>query len=110
MMMKSDLSSQTYTSVWDALEDTPEAAEHMKLKSGMMIALEQQIAAKSWTEEDAAQRMKISLSRMADLVQGEFDQFSLDELLNMLVGAGLRLHFTISEAAASPQKSPPAAK
>lgn len=109
MMMKSDLPNQTYSNVWDALEDTPEAAEHMKLKSGLMLALEQQIAAKSWTEEDAAQRMKISLLRMADLTQGEIDKFSLDELLDMLVGAGLRLHFTISEAGAVSEEPSPGA-
>jgi predicted XRE-type DNA-binding protein len=33
--------SETYTSVWDALEDSPEMAEDMKLRSKLMIDLQE---------------------------------------------------------------------
>jgi predicted XRE-type DNA-binding protein len=87
------------------LEDTPEAAERMKLRSELMIAREQQVTAKSWTGEEAAQRMGVSASRMSDLIKGAIDLFSLDDLVSMLVEAGLRLHITVSEADAPAQQA-----
>ncbi|MEY2873455.1 MAG: hypothetical protein RLZZ373_826, partial [Pseudomonadota bacterium] len=30
------MSDQSFTSVWDAIEDTPEEAENMKLRSALM--------------------------------------------------------------------------
>ncbi len=33
------MSSERFASVWDAIEDTPEAAENMKLRSALMISL-----------------------------------------------------------------------
>ena len=35
--------SESFTSVWDAIEDTPEEAENMKLRSMLMIALKRHI-------------------------------------------------------------------
>ena len=33
------MSNEQFTSVWDAIEDTPEEAENMKLRSGLMVGL-----------------------------------------------------------------------
>ena len=33
------MSNQRFASVWDAIEDTPEEAENMKLRSVLMTAL-----------------------------------------------------------------------
>ena len=35
------MSNERFTSAWDAVEDTPEDAENMKLRSTLMIALKQ---------------------------------------------------------------------
>ena len=37
------MSNETFDSVWDAIEDTAAEAENMKLRSGLMMALEQHI-------------------------------------------------------------------
>ena len=33
------MSNEKFANVWDAIEDTPEEAENMKLRSGLMMAL-----------------------------------------------------------------------
>ena len=33
------MSKKQFSSVWDAIEDTPEEAENMKLRSSLMMAL-----------------------------------------------------------------------
>jgi len=37
------MNKQRFTSVWDAIEDTPEQAANMKLRSVLMIALKDRI-------------------------------------------------------------------
>ena len=39
------MSNQRFVSVWDAIEDTPEAAENMKLRSILITALKNHITA-----------------------------------------------------------------
>ena len=34
------MTNETFASVWDAIEDTPPEAENMKLRSALMMALE----------------------------------------------------------------------
>ena len=43
------MSNEVFASVWDAIEDTAAEAENMKLRSVLMMALEQHIHAKGWT-------------------------------------------------------------
>ena len=39
------MTDEAFESVWDAVEDTPAEAENMKLRSSLMIALKEHIAA-----------------------------------------------------------------
>jgi len=39
------MTAQIFESVWDALEDTPGEAENMKLRSNLMIAISEAVAA-----------------------------------------------------------------
>ncbi len=49
------MSNETFANVWDAIENTAAEAENMKLRSILMMALEQHIrAAKGWTQTEAA--------------------------------------------------------
>ena len=47
---------QQFSSVWDAIEDTPEEAENMKLRSGLMMALQKYLTR---TEVSQAQAAKL---------------------------------------------------
>ena len=54
------MSKQRFESVWDAIEDTPAEAEKMKLRSALMMALEQHIKAQGWSQAEAARLLDFS--------------------------------------------------
>ncbi len=91
--------TETYASVWDAIEDTPGEAENMKLRSLLMMALEQHICAKGWAQGEAARRLGVTQPRISDLLRGKISLFSLDTLVNMAVAAGLHVEMHVLEAA-----------
>jgi hypothetical protein len=43
------ISEERFSSVWDAIEDTPVEAENLKLRSALMIALKEHIERQGWT-------------------------------------------------------------
>ena len=93
------MSNQTFTSVWNAIENTPAEAENMRLRSQLMMALEQHIRAKGWTQAEAAQRLGVTQPRVSDLLRRKISLFALDTLVNMVAAAGLHVEIHVSEAA-----------
>lgn len=93
------MSGDRYKSVWDAIEDTPEAAENMRLRATLMMALEENIRRKRWTQAEAARRLGVTQPRVSDLVRGKVDLFSLDALVNMAVASGLQVDLRVADAA-----------
>jgi predicted XRE-type DNA-binding protein len=93
------MSSETFASVWDAIEETPAEAENMKLRSALMIALEKHIRARGWTQAEAARRLGVTQPRVSDLLRGKINLFGLDTLVNMVAVAGLRVEVRVLDAA-----------
>lgn len=93
------MSNETFTSVWDAIENTSAEAENMKLRSKLMLALEQHIRAKGWTQAEAARKLGVTQPRVSDLLRGKISLFALDTLVNMVAAAGLHVEIRVSEAA-----------
>ncbi|PSM16314.1 XRE family transcriptional regulator [Nitratireductor sp. StC3] len=93
------MSNETFASVWDAIEDTPAEAENMKLRSTLMVALEQHIRAKGWTQAEAARQLGVTQPRVSDLLRGKINLFTLDTLVNMLVAVGLHVEVSVRKAA-----------
>ena len=93
------MSNETFDSVWDAIEDTAAEAENMKLRSGLMMALEQHITQQGWTQDEAAKRLGVTQPRVSDLMRGKIHLFSLDTLVNMVVAAGLHIEMRVLAAA-----------
>lgn len=93
------MSNETFDSVWDAIEDTAAEAEHMKLRSTLMMALEKQIKQQGWTQAEAARRLGVTQPRISDLMRGKIDLFGLDTLVNMAVAAGLHVEMRVLKAA-----------
>jgi len=85
------MSNETFASVWDAIEDTAAEAENMKLRSALMMALEQHIRTKGRTQTEAARRLGVTQPRVSDLLRGKINLFALDTLVNMVAAAGLHV-------------------
>ena len=93
------MSDDSFSSVWDAIEDTPAEAENMKLRSALMMALEEHIRAQGWTQTEAARRLSVTQPRVSDLLRGKIHLFGLDTLVNMVAAAGLHIEMHVAKAA-----------
>ena len=91
------MKNQQFDSVWDAIEDTPEAAQNMTLRCDLMIALEQYIKRNKMSQAQAARLFGVTQPRVSDLVRGKIDLFSLDSLINMAVAAGMKIELRITQ-------------
>ncbi|WP_374367279.1 helix-turn-helix domain-containing protein [Piscinibacter sp.] len=93
------MSKQRFASVWDAIEDTPEQAENMKLRAMLMTALKDRIAHSGLSQAQAAELFGVTQPRVSDLVRGKISLFGLDALVNMATAAGLHVELRVREAA-----------
>ena len=93
------MSNEQFASVWDAIEDTPEEAENMKLRSGLMMALKAHLAHTGLSQSQAAKLFGVTQPRISDLMRGKINLFGLDALVNMAAAAGLHVEMRVLEAA-----------
>lgn len=93
------MSDQRFASVWDAIEDTPEAAENMKLRSILMTALKKHLSRTEMSQAEAAKLLGVTQPRISDLTRGKINLFALDALVNMAVAAGLHIELRVLQAA-----------
>jgi predicted XRE-type DNA-binding protein len=93
------MKTKTFANVWDALSDSPEEAATMKIRSNVMIAVNDAILAWNTTQARAATRLGITQPRLNDLLQGKINKFSLDALLTLAARAGLKVKINIRNAA-----------
>lgn len=90
-----------FDSVWEAIGDSPEDAENMKLRAELMDALRRQIDVYGWRQTDAAQHLGVTQPRVSDLMRGRLSLFSLDTLINMASAAGLSVEMRLTPIAAT---------
>jgi predicted XRE-type DNA-binding protein len=74
-------------------------AQHLLVRSDLMIRLEQLITARGLTQKAAAMLLGVSQPRISDLVRGRIDRFSADTLIEMLGRAGVSVRVTTGKAA-----------
>ncbi|MEQ6886675.1 XRE family transcriptional regulator [Salicola sp. Rm-C-2C1-2] len=89
--------SQRFNSVWDALEDSPEQAENMKLRAELMTQIRQYVESLNMTQQAAAKSLGLTQPRLNELLHGRLDRFSLDKLVNVLARAGKHVTVTVSD-------------
>ena len=90
-----------FDNIWDAIEDTSESAENMKLRSELMMALSEHLERSRLNTAQAARVFGVTQPRIADLMHGKITLFSLDSLVSMATAAGLHveIHVRVMEAA-----------
>lgn len=82
-------SKQRFTSVWDAIEDTPQEAASMRARSTLMMHIVELIRQQGMTQAQAAALFGLTQPRISDLMRGKVSLFSLDALIDMASTAGL---------------------
>jgi len=93
------MSNERFDNVWDAIEDTPEEAENMKLRSNLMLALKDHISRTGLSQSQAAKLFGVTQPRISDLMRGKINLFGLDALVNMAAAAGLHVEMHVRDAA-----------
>jgi len=89
------MAGQRFTSVWDAIEDTPQQAASMRALAELMRALLAWIESAGLNQGEAANLLGVTQPRISDLVRGRIKLFSLDTLMDMASTAGLSPHVEI---------------
>ena len=90
---------QSFSNVWDALENSPAEAVSMIMRSNLLIAIEQRVRSWQVTQAEAARRLGITQPRLNDLLRGRIMNFSLEALISLAGQAGLKVRLDIAEAA-----------
>jgi predicted XRE-type DNA-binding protein len=90
---------QNFDDAWSALEENPEEAINMRMRSNLLIAIEQEVRGWELTQAAAARRLHTTQPRLNDLLRGRVDKFSLDMLVNLARQAGLNVRLDIAKAA-----------
>lgn len=93
------MKNQRYTSVWDAIEGTPEETENMKLRSALMMALKDHIVRAKLSQAQAAELFRVTQPRVSDLMRGKINLFAIDTLVNMAAAAGMHVEMRVRKAA-----------
>jgi predicted XRE-type DNA-binding protein len=91
---------EVFDNVWDALEPSPVEAANMKMRSDLMIAIQEAVAGWGLTQAGAAKRLAVTQPRLNDLLRGRISKFSLDALVALAARAGLALRIEITRPAA----------
>ncbi len=89
---------ESFANVWQALEDTPEQAANMEVRSCLMMELARIIRENGWTQTEAAEHCGVTQPCIDDLLRGRIDRFSLDALVNMSARLGQRVRLELEPA------------
>lgn len=69
----------------------------MKMRSKLLIAIEQKVREWNVTRAVAARRLGITQQRLNDLLRGKINKFSLDTLIGIASKADLRVRMQIAK-------------
>ena len=86
---------RTTRNVFGDLGLPPEEAEHLKIRSNLMIELTKLIRIRGLTQARAAKLFDVSQPRVSDLMRGKIDRFSIDTLVEMLGHAGAHVSLRV---------------
>ncbi|BBL35774.1 hypothetical protein Nstercoris_02050 [Nitrosomonas stercoris] len=92
--------SEKFESVWDAIENTPQQATSMKMRSQLLIILQKHLKNSGLTQSKAAKLLGVTQPRISDLMRGKIDLFSLESLIDMVASIGLKVEISVEEDAA----------
>lgn len=71
-------------------------AENLKIRAGLMLAIEEWVRERGLTQQHAAALLGTTQPRVSDVMRGKIDQFTIDSLVNMLSHAGLRVDVEVA--------------
>jgi predicted XRE-type DNA-binding protein len=89
---------ESYSSIWDALADTPGQAANLRARAELMQQIAAFVRRKGWTQVEAASHCGVTQPRINDLLRGRVSRFSLDALVNISTALGCRVRVELEAA------------
>ena len=90
------MNTQTFDSVWDALEDNPVKAKNLKLRAELLTVIISRIEESGLTQQETAKQLGITQPRVNALLKGKIEDFRLDSLVNIAHKLGLTVSVEIA--------------
>jgi predicted XRE-type DNA-binding protein len=78
-----------------------EEAEHLLIRSDLMIAVQKALERRAVKQAEAANILGVTQPRVSDLLRGRIDLFSTDALIDMLARLGIRVRVVLSRRVAA---------
>ena len=72
-----------------------EEAEHLIVRSDLMIELQKLITSRRLKQREASKILHVTQPRVSDLLRGRIDLFSTDALIDMLARLGVRVRLVL---------------
>jgi len=94
------MSKEVHSSAGNVFTDlgfSPDEAAILQMRADLMAELRKVIKTRRLTQAKAAKILRVSQSRVSDLVRGKWEKFSLEMLITLATRAGL--HVTVKTAA-----------
>ena len=73
----------------------PQEAEHLLVRSDLMIQVQKVITSPGLKRAGAAQLLRLTEARLSDLLQGRIDLFTTDELIDVLARVGVQVRLVL---------------
>ena len=96
-MTQLGMSSKSGANVFADLGFAPAEAENLRIRAAMMRALIGFVRTSKLTRARAAKLLRASPQRISDLMSGKIYLFSVDNLINLLAAAGLRVDLRVKK-------------
>ena len=74
---------------------SPHEAEHLFVRSDLMIKIQKLIVSRGLKQAEVAKILRITQPRVSDLLRGRIDLFSTDALIDMLARLGVRVRLVL---------------
>ncbi len=72
-----------------------EEAEHLLVRSDLMIHLQRMITSRGLSRDQAAKTLRVPPLRFSDLLRGRVDLFTTDALIDMLARLGVHVRLVL---------------
>ena len=73
-------------------------AEHLMIRSRLMLEVEQFVKRSKLSQREAAKKLGITQPRLNDLLQGKIQKFGIDAVVKMLSKVGIHVDVHVSAA------------
>ena len=92
------MKSKATASIGNVFRDlgfSEDEAEHLRIRSDLMISVQKAIASRRMTQAEVADLLGVTQPRISDLVRGRLDLFSIETLIDMLARLGIRVKLVL---------------